>query len=83
MQEITRFIKSDTNLTYVRPLRYCAMLDSYPASQTYLARFHAKKLFKFRDALLASYHRNEVNKQCLFLGNLNFLLCYLPNDLII
>ncbi|XP_019086182.1 PREDICTED: protein SCAI-like [Camelina sativa] len=62
VQEITRFIESDAELTYVRPLRYCAMLDSYPASQTYLARFHAKKLFKFRDALLASYHRNEVTK---------------------
>lgn len=67
VQEITRFTKADVDLTYVRPLRYCAMLDSYPASHTYLARFHAKKLFKFRDALLASYHRNEVSiKQAVF-----------------
>lgn len=52
------------------------MLDSYPASQTYLARFHAKKLFKFRDALLATYHRNEVNLFSilfLFYGALKFI----------
>ncbi|KAL1190361.1 hypothetical protein V5N11_016744 [Cardamine amara subsp. amara] len=75
VQEITRFIKSDTNLIYVRPLRYCAMLDSYPPSQTYLARFHAKKLFKFRDALLASYHRNEVKYAEVTLDTYRMMQC--------
>ncbi|KAF8109617.1 hypothetical protein N665_0094s0083 [Sinapis alba] len=75
VQEITRFTKADTNLTYVRPLRYCAMLDSYPASQTYLARFHAKKLFKFRDALLASYHRNEVKYAEVTLDTYRMMQC--------
>lgn len=75
VQEITRFIESDTNLTYLRPLRYCAMLDSYPASQTYLARFHAKKLFKFRDALLASYHRNEVKYAEVTLDTYRMMQC--------
>ncbi|XP_010437139.1 PREDICTED: protein SCAI [Camelina sativa] len=75
VQEITRFIQSDTDLTYVRPLRYCAMLDSYPASQTYLARFHAKKLFKFRDALLASYHRNEVKYAEVTLDTYRMMQC--------
>lgn len=60
MQEITRFTKADTALMYSRPLRYCAMFESYPASLPYVARFHAKKVLKFRDALLTSYHRNEV-----------------------
>ncbi|CAH8344952.1 unnamed protein product [Eruca vesicaria subsp. sativa] len=75
VQEITRFTKADTSLTYVRPLRYCAMLDSYPASQTYLARFHAKKLFKFRDALLASYHRNEVKYAEVTLDTYRMMQC--------
>uniref|UniRef100_A0A1J3FQ06 Protein SCAI n=1 Tax=Noccaea caerulescens TaxID=107243 RepID=A0A1J3FQ06_NOCCA len=75
VQEITRFTNSDTNLTYLRPLRYCAMLDSFPASQTYLARFHAKKLFKFRDALLASYHRNEVKYAEVTLDTYRMMQC--------
>ncbi|KAL0686607.1 hypothetical protein Bca4012_086284 [Brassica carinata] len=75
VQEITRFTKADVDLTYVRPLRYCAMLDSYPASQTYLARFHAKKLFKFRDALLASYHRNEVKYAEVTLDTYRMMQC--------
>ncbi|ESQ53262.1 hypothetical protein EUTSA_v10024726mg [Eutrema salsugineum] len=75
VQEITRFINSDTNLTYARPLRYCATLDYYPASQTYLARFHAKKLFKFRDALLASYHRNEVKYAEVTLDTYRMMQC--------
>ncbi|CAH2076084.1 unnamed protein product [Thlaspi arvense] len=75
VQEITRFTKSDTSLTYLRPLRYCAMLDSYPASQTYIARFHAKKLFKFRDALLASYHRNEVKYAEVTLDTYRMMQC--------
>ncbi|CAN8328515.1 unnamed protein product [Cochlearia groenlandica] len=75
LQEINRFIESDTSLTYVRPIRYCAMLDSYPASQTYLARFHAKKLFRFRDALLASYHRNEVKYAEVTLDTYRMMQC--------
>lgn len=82
VQEITRFTRADTDLTYVRPLRYCAMLDSYPASQTYLARFHAKKLFKFRDALLASYHRNEVKYAEVTLDTYRMMQCleWEPSD---
>lgn len=60
MQEIVRFMKVDTTFMNVRPLRYCTTLDSYPASLPYVARFHAKKVLKFQDALLTSYHRNEV-----------------------
>lgn len=61
VQEIVRFMKADTAFANVRPLRYCAMFDSYPASLPYMSRFHAKKVLKFRDALLTSYHRNEVS----------------------
>lgn len=61
VQEIVRFMNVDTAFMNVRPLRYCATFDSYPVSLPYVARFHAKKVLKFQDALLTSYHRNEVN----------------------
>ncbi|KAG6392740.1 hypothetical protein SASPL_146965 [Salvia splendens] len=60
VQEIMRFTEADSGSTSSRPLRYTVMFDSYPASLPYVARFHAKRLLKFRDALLTSYHKNEV-----------------------
>lgn len=65
VQEIVRFMKVDTAFMNFRPLRYCSIFDSHPASLPYVARFHAKKVLKFQDALLTSYHRNEVNKSLL------------------
>ncbi|XP_019059417.1 PREDICTED: protein SCAI isoform X2 [Tarenaya hassleriana] len=75
VQEITRFMKADTDLTYVRPLRYCSTLDSHLASQTYLTRFHAKKVLRFRDAVLTSYHRNEVKFAEVTLDTYRMLQC--------
>jgi hypothetical protein len=60
VQEIVRFTKADMGFSF-RPMRYCATFDSHQASLPYVARFHAKRVLKFHDALLASYHRNEVN----------------------
>lgn len=60
MQEMVRFMKVDAPFSNTRPLRYCAMFDSYPSSLSYVARFHAKKVLKLKDALLMSYHRNEA-----------------------
>lgn len=60
VQEIVRFMKAEVTFTNNRPLRYCATFDSFPASLPCVARFHANKVLKFRDALLTSYHRNEV-----------------------
>lgn len=65
MQEVVHFVKVDTTFMDVKPLRYCGMFDSHPASLPYVTRFHAKKVLKFQDALLTSYHRNEVSKSCL------------------
>ncbi|XP_045824568.1 protein SCAI isoform X1 [Trifolium pratense] len=59
VQEIVRFTKADMGFSF-RPMRYCATFDSHQASLPYVARFHAKRVLKFHDALLASYHRNEV-----------------------
>uniref|UniRef100_A0A6N2NKF8 RGS domain-containing protein n=1 Tax=Salix viminalis TaxID=40686 RepID=A0A6N2NKF8_SALVM len=75
VQEIFRFMEVDTAFTNVRPLRYCALFDSHPASRPYLARFHAKKIVKFRDALLTSYHRNEVKFAELTLDTYRMMQC--------
>lgn len=74
-QESTRFVKFDTTLNSVKPLRYCAMFDSHPESEPYVARFHAKKVLKFQDALLTSYHRNEVKFAELTLDTFRMLQC--------
>lgn len=61
VQEIVRFVNVDKPFPNARPLRYCAMFDTHPDSLPYVARFHAKKVLKLKDAVLTSYHRNEVN----------------------
>ncbi|KAL6980154.1 hypothetical protein U1Q18_021801 [Sarracenia purpurea var. burkii] len=60
VQEIVQFLKVNTRLINLRPLRYCAIFVSHPASLPYVTRFHAKRVLKSRDALLTSCHRNEV-----------------------
>lgn len=60
-----------------RPLRYCATFDSFPASLPCVARFHANKVLRFRDALLTSYHRNEVNAHIYTGLVLTIILLYL------
>lgn len=65
VQEIVRFTKTDSAVINAKPLRYTAMFDSYPASLPYVARFHAKRILKFRDALLTSYRKNEVIYFCI------------------
>ncbi|KAH7566872.1 hypothetical protein JRO89_XS08G0247200 [Xanthoceras sorbifolium] len=75
VQEIVRFMKADTAFTNIRPLRYCAMFDSHPTSLPYVARFHAKKVLKFKDAILTSYHRNEVKFAELTLDTYRMMQC--------
>ncbi|KAL0378950.1 UNVERIFIED_CONTAM: protein SCAI [Sesamum radiatum] len=75
VQEIVRFTKADPAFMNARPLRYTAMFDSYPASLPYVARFHAKRLLKFRDALLTSYRKNEVKFAELTLDTFRMLQC--------
>lgn len=75
VQEIVRFTKVDTAFTNIRPLRYCAMFDSHAASLPYVARFHAKSVLKFKDAILTSYHRNEVKFAELTLDTYRMLQC--------
>ncbi|KAJ4966052.1 hypothetical protein NE237_017901 [Protea cynaroides] len=75
VQEIVRFLKADIGFTNTRPLRYCAMFDSHPTSLPYVARFHAKKVLKLQDALLMSYHWNEVKFIELTLDTFRMLQC--------
>nr|GMD56416.1 protein SCAI [Ipomoea batatas] len=75
VNEIVRFTKVDFTSLVVRPLRYCAMFDSYPLSRPYVARFHAKKVLKFQDAVLTSYHKNEVKFAELTLDTFRMLQC--------
>ncbi|KAK4777058.1 hypothetical protein SAY86_005746 [Trapa natans] len=60
VQDIVRFVKVDTAFTSDRPLRYCPSFDSHSSSIPYVTLFHAKKALKFRDAILTSFHLNEV-----------------------
>lgn len=60
VQEIIRFVNADKAFPNTRPLRYCAIFDTHSDSLPYVARFHAKKVLKLQDAVLTSYHRNEV-----------------------
>ncbi|KAL6552147.1 hypothetical protein OROGR_008301 [Orobanche gracilis] len=75
VQEILRFTKDDFALLHATPLRYTAIFDSYPASLPYVARFHAKRILKFGDALLTSYHRNEVKFAEITLDTFRMLQC--------
>lgn len=77
VQEILRFMKVDTSFAIksARLIRYCSTIDSHPASLPYIARYHAKKVLKFRDAVLMSYHRNEVKFAELTLDTYRMLQC--------
>ncbi|XP_074308477.1 uncharacterized protein LOC141643289 [Silene latifolia] len=75
VQEIVRFVNADKAFPNGRPLRYCAMFDTHPDSLPYVARFHAKKVLKLHDAVLTSYHRNEIKFAELTLDTFRMLQC--------
>ncbi|KAK7247393.1 hypothetical protein RIF29_42276 [Crotalaria pallida] len=74
VQEIVRFTNVDKGFS-VRPMRYSATIDTHRASLPYVARFHAKRVLKFQDALLTSYHRNEVKFAELTLDTYRMIQC--------
>ncbi|KAJ7956782.1 protein SCAI [Quillaja saponaria] len=75
VQELVRFMEVDKGFMNVRPLRYCPTIDTHRASLDYVARFHAKKVKKFQDALLTSYHQNEVKFAELTLDTYRMMQC--------
>ncbi|XP_050205378.1 uncharacterized protein LOC126655301 [Mercurialis annua] len=75
LQEITRFMEVDNVFENARPLRYSVLFDVHPTSHPFVARFHARKILKFKDAILTSYHRNEVKFAELTLDNYRMMQC--------
>ncbi|KAG1342332.1 protein SCAI [Cocos nucifera] len=75
LQEILRFLKANTAFTNTRPLRYSILFDSHPLSIPYIARFHANRVLRLQDALLTSYHHNEVKFTELTLDTFRMLQC--------
>ncbi|KAH6754767.1 signal transducer, partial [Perilla frutescens var. hirtella] len=58
IQEIVKFLKADTAFMNLRPLRYSVVLDLHPDCLPNVT--DAKRKLRLRDALLCSYHPNEV-----------------------
>ncbi|XP_077213608.1 uncharacterized protein LOC143848541 isoform X2 [Tasmannia lanceolata] len=78
VQEIVRFLKVDTDYMNIRPLRYCMQFDSNPGSLRHVAHFQAKakRLLRLQEALLTSYHRNEVKFTELTLDTFRMIQCF-------
>ncbi|ONK74137.1 uncharacterized protein A4U43_C03F3150 [Asparagus officinalis] len=75
LQEIVRFLKLDASFLNTRPLRYNVLFDSHPSSIPYIKRFHARRALRLQDALLTSYHRNEVKFTELTLDTYRMMQC--------
>ncbi|KAJ9185666.1 hypothetical protein P3X46_005266 [Hevea brasiliensis] len=72
IQEIIRFLKADTAFMNIRPLRYSLVLDPHPDS---LPRIATRRNLRLRDAILSSYHHNEVKFSELTLDTFRMLQC--------
>ncbi|PWA48201.1 protein SCAI [Artemisia annua] len=71
IQEITKFLKVDTAFMNIRPLRYSLTLDLHPDNLPPVA--NVKRKLKLGDAILCSYHPNEVKFSELTLDNFRML----------
>ncbi|XWS58659.1 hypothetical protein CRYUN_Cryun08bG0053600 [Craigia yunnanensis] len=75
VQEIVRFLKADTAFMNIRPLWYSLVLDPHPDVLPHVAASVAKKILRLRDAVLSSYHHNEVKFSELTLDTFRMLQC--------
>ncbi|KAL8119415.1 uncharacterized protein LOC141724269 isoform X2 [Apium graveolens] len=73
VQEIGRFLKADTGFMNSRPLRYSLVLDLHPDYIPHVA--DAKRKLKLREAILCSYHPNEIKFSELTLDTFRMLQC--------
>ncbi|XP_076928898.1 uncharacterized protein LOC143593032 [Bidens hawaiensis] len=73
IQEITKFLKVDTAFMNIRPLRYSLALDLHPDSLPQVV--NVKRKLKLADAILCSYHPNEVKFSELTIDNFRMLQC--------
>ncbi|OMP05804.1 hypothetical protein COLO4_08540 [Corchorus olitorius] len=75
VQEIVRFLKADTAFMNIRPLRYSLILDPHPDVLPQVAAPVARKNLRLRDAILSSYHYNEIKFSELTLDTFRMLQC--------
>ncbi|KAK6919864.1 Protein SCAI [Dillenia turbinata] len=73
-QEILRFLKADTAFMNIRPLRYSFVLDTHPEILPHLSTV-SKRNLRLRDAILSSYHPNEVKFSELTIDSFRMLQC--------
>ncbi|KAI3511238.1 hypothetical protein L1887_18386 [Cichorium endivia] len=73
IRDITKFLKVDTTFMNIRPLRYSIILDHDPDNLP-LVTCITRKL-KLTDAILCSYHPNEVKFSELTIDNFRMLQC--------
>lgn len=75
VQEINRFLKADTAFMNTRPLRYSLALDPNTDSLPRVAASITNRNLRLRDAILSSYHHNEVKFSELTLDTFRMLQC--------
>uniref|UniRef100_A0A5B6YU59 Protein SCAI n=1 Tax=Davidia involucrata TaxID=16924 RepID=A0A5B6YU59_DAVIN len=73
VQEIVKFLKADSAFMNIRPLRYSFVLDLHPDFLPRVA--NAKRKLILKDAILSSYHPNEVKFSELTLDTFRMLQC--------
>nr|GMD71745.1 protein SCAI isoform X1 [Ipomoea batatas] len=73
IQEIVKFLKADTAFMNIRPLRYSVALDLHIDCLPHVVE--AKRKLRLRDAILCSYHPNEVKFSELTLDTFRMLQC--------
>ncbi|KAF3447575.1 hypothetical protein FNV43_RR12762 [Rhamnella rubrinervis] len=73
VQELLRFLKADTPFLNLRPLRYSIVLDQPQPDSQILP--YTKRNLRLRDAVLSSYHHNEVKFSELTLDTFRMLQC--------
>ncbi|XP_028803420.1 protein SCAI isoform X2 [Neltuma alba] len=75
VQEAIRFLKADTTFMNIRPLRYSLVLDPHPDTLPHVAPSITKRNLKLQDALLSSFHHNEVKFSELTIDTFRMLQC--------
>ncbi|KAL4599231.1 hypothetical protein ACB092_11G113000 [Castanea dentata] len=75
VQEIVRLLKADTAFMNIRPLRYSLVLDPHPDSLSHVLPTVPLRNLRLRDAILSSYHHNEVKFSELTLDTFRMLQC--------
>ncbi|XP_057453753.1 uncharacterized protein LOC130745481 isoform X1 [Lotus japonicus] len=75
VQEIVRFLKADTAFTNIRPLRYSLVLDPHPDTLPQTSAAITKRSLKLQDAVLSSFHHNEVKFSELTIDTFRMLQC--------